>query len=222
MGWKMSIIIIENPDKFEDDIALLKAIGKEGFQFQEETTFEECIYPRDKSISIGNYNGNIIISDDYQITTKSLERANNLNLTKEEESLCRLFPKSEIISVACHSVVNYHGYSLIKNGEKLRLKIISLDTPLVEFGKRLPEEEKIYSKSYQRDGENFWKDETDLEDEITEDQLMEDFAFRIANRRLGVFIDLAESDELMENVTFKKYQRNKFGFIKRILKMKSK
>jgi hypothetical protein len=221
MGWKTSMVIIENPDKFEDDIALLKAFGKTNFQFQKKTTFEECIYPKDKSINIGNYNGNIIISDDYQITTKSLEKATNLNLTIEEENLCELFPKSEIITVACHSVVNYHGYSIIKNGKKIRLKVISSDTPLVEFGQRISEEEKIYSKSYQRDGANFWKDETDPEDEFTENQLMEDFAFGIANRRLGVFIDQAESFELMEKVTFKKYLGKKLSFIKRISKILS-
>ena len=92
---------------------------------------------------------------------------------------------------------------------------------MVEFGQRISEEEKIYSKSYQRDGANFWKDETDPEDEFTENQLMEDFAFGIANRRLGVFIDQAESFELMEKVTFKKYLGKKLSFIKRISKILS-
>lgn len=125
MGWKASMIIIENPDNFEDETALLKAVGKSNFQFQAATTLEECIYPGDKSINIGKYNGNIIISDDYQITTETLERAENLNLSIEEENLCKLFPKSEIITIACHSVVNYQGYSVIKNSKKVRLKTLS-------------------------------------------------------------------------------------------------
>lgn len=74
------MIIIENPDHFDDDITLLKAIGKDNFIFKGETNLEECIYPRDKSISIGRYNGNIIISEDYQITTKTLDKVKDLSL----------------------------------------------------------------------------------------------------------------------------------------------
>lgn len=219
MGWKASMIIIENPDNFDDEISLLKAIGMSDFKFKQETTLNECIYPRDKSISIGRYNGNIIINEDYQITTKTLEKANNLNLTMEEENLCKLFPNSEIITIACHSVVNYHGYSLIKNGEKLRLKVISSDTPLTEFGQKLEEEKKLYSASYQKEeGGNFWKDETDPNEEYTEDQLMEDFTFGIANRRLGVYLDQIEGEELMEKVPFNKYVKDKSGFFQEILK----
>ncbi len=218
MGWKVSMIIIENPDNFDDDTSFLKAIGKSNFKFQEEITLEECIYPRDKSISIGRYNGNIIISEDYQITTKTLEKADNLNLTIEEENLCKMFPNSEIVTVACHSVVNYHGYSLIKNGQKLRLKVVSSDTPLIEFGLKLKEEEKLYSTSYQKEGANFWKDETDPSEEYSEDQLMEDFTFGIANRRLGVYLDQIEGDELMEKVRFNKYVKDKNGFFQRIMK----
>lgn len=218
MGWKASMIIIENPDNFDDEISLLKAIGKSNFKFKDETTLDECIYPRDKSISIGRYNGNIIISEDYQITTKTLEKAENLNLTIEEENLCKMFPNSEIVTIACHSVVNYHGYSLIKNGKKLRLKVISSETPLIEFGQKLKEEEKLYSASYQKEGTNFWKDATDPNEEYSEDQLMEDFTFGIANRRLGVYIDQIEGEELMEKVRFNKYVKDRNGLFKRIMK----
>jgi len=216
------MIIIENPDNFDDEITILKAIGKSNFKFKEETTLDECIYPRDKSISIGRYNGNIIIIEDYQITTKTLEKADNLNLTAEEENLCKIFPNSEIVTIACHSVVNYHGYSLIKNGQKLRLKVISSDTPLIEFGQKLKEEEKLYSTSYQKEGANFWKDESDPNEVFSEDQLMEDFTFGIANRRLGVHLDQIEGEELMEKVRFNKYVKSKNGFFQRIMKLFTK
>ena len=32
MSWKASMIIIENPDKFDNKLAILKAIGKDDFQ----------------------------------------------------------------------------------------------------------------------------------------------------------------------------------------------
>jgi len=203
MGWKASLIIIENKHGLTNDNAILKAIGKSDYQFDKEVTLDECIYPNDNSINIGYYNGNIIISDDYQITTNSLEKGDKLNLTKEEKGIIELFPNSEIISVACLSTVNYHGYSLINNGIKSRLKISAPDT-LIEFGERIDEENSIYANSYQKDGKYYWKDEDDDED-FEEDQMMEDFTFGVAKRRLGVLLDYSDGEELMENVTFKKY-----------------
>lgn len=206
MGWKSSLIIIENKENFTDESEILKSIGKSEYVFDRELTLDECIYPNDKSINIGYYNGNIIISDDYQLTTNSLERADKLNLTEEEKKLVKLFPTSEIITVACHSAVNYHGYSIIQSGIKRRLKIISSDEPRIEFGERIEEENVIYEKSYSKDNQNFWKDNDYLEEDFTEDQLMEDFTFGIAKRRLGILLDHSEGDELMEQVIFKKFK----------------
>ena len=208
MGWKTSLIIIENPKNLRDDQAILKAIDSADFKFDRELTLDDCLYPKDGSISIGYYNGNIIISDDYQITNDSLDRAKTLELTKQEKGLTTLFPASGIVSVACHSVVNYHAYSLIEKGQKVRLKTISSDNPIKEFGQRTPEENAIYTSSFQKDGKTYWKDETDPDDHYTEDQLMEQFTFEFAKRRLGVMIDHSEGDELRE-VTFKKYKKRK-------------
>jgi len=208
MGWKASLIIIENVDGITDEKSILKAIGKSEYQFEKETVLVDCINPNDNSITIGFYNGNIIISDDYQITTHSLEQTTKLELSKEEKRITELFPKSEIITVACHSSMNYHGYSLINNGEKKRIKIISAETPIIEFGERIEEEIEIYKNSYQKNGINYWKDDYDDED-LTEDQLMEDFTFGVAKRRLGVLIDHSEGEELFENVAFKKYLPSK-------------
>ncbi len=205
MGWKASLIIIESRNNFSDEKAILKALGKEEFEFSSETTLEECVYPNDNSINIGSYNGNIVICDDYQITNGSLERAKSLALTKEEKRLVELFPDSEIVMVACHSGVNYHGYSLIQNGKKIRLKTVTSDDALKEFGERTIEEEHIYNDSYKKHGKNYWKDESDPESEYSEDQLMSEFTFGFAKRRLGVVIDHTEGDELMSNTPFKKF-----------------
>lgn len=207
MGWKTSLILIENKEITNNDIEILRVLGKSDYKFDKEITLEECIYPNDKSINIGYYNGNIIISDDYQLTTNSLERANNLNLTEYEKKLIELFPTSEIVTVACHSSINYHGYSLIENGVKRRLKVISSEDQKVEFGDKIKEEIKIYERSYSKNNQNFWKDDIASNDDLTEDQLMEDFTFGIAKRRLGVLLDHSDGNELMEQVTFKKYKR---------------
>lgn len=219
MGWKMSMIIIENKEQKEDDDKILKALDKEDFEFQEELSIDFDFYQKDESICIGYYNDNIIILDDYQIKAKSLERAKGLKLIKEEKQLVDLFPNAEILTVACHSAMNYHGYSLIQNGKKIRLKRISSDEKLLEFGERFEEEKQIYEGSYQKSGQNYWKnedefDEDELEDldeedllmyaDYSEDQLMEDFTFGVAKRRLKIRLDSEEND-LMEKVIFKKY-----------------
>lgn len=218
MGWKLSLIIIDNPEGFQDDASILQAIGKEAYTLEKETSLEACLYPNDKSISIGSYNGNVIIADDYQLTTQALEKSHGLHLTQEEKGIFALFPRSEIVTLACHSVVNYHGYSLIEQGEKKRIKIISSDTAKIEWGLRTAEEESIYSLSHQREGELVWASESDPDDPFKEDQMMEEFTFALAKRRLGVFLDQDEGEELLETVLFKKYMKPKessiFDFLK--------
>jgi hypothetical protein len=209
MGWKCSLIIIESIDNFKDDAAILNAIGKSNYQFERNCIFDECIYPMDESINIGYYNGNVIISDDYQLTNISLERAQNLNLVAHEKQLITLFPKSEILTVACHSGVNYHGYSLIESGVKTRLKTISSSDYKKEFGRLLNEELEIYKSARQQDGVYSWTYDDDAED-YEEDQLMEDFTFKIAARRLGIALDnYDESEELLERIVFRKYIKSK-------------
>jgi len=204
MGWKTSLIIIENPGNLQADKILLQALGKDDFQFSGEVSLSDSLYPKDGSISIGYYKGNIIIADDYQVTNESLEKARGLALTREETALTKLFPESEIVMVACHSVVNYHGYALIRKGKKERLKVISSEEPRRQWGERTAEEQALYDTSIQRAGKNYWKSQSGS-GEYQEDQLMEDFTFGFAKRRLGVLLDHAEADELKDSVVFKKY-----------------
>lgn len=213
MGWKISLIVIDNPNNSVDDKSILNAIGKQDFVFTREEMLEDCFYPRDNSINIGYYKGNTIISDSYLISEHSLEKAKDLYLTEYEQNLCKLFPNSEIILAACHSVVNYHGYALIKNGKKLRLKVISSDIPLFELSKRIKEEEAIYAKSIIKDGEQVWEDEID-NDFYTEDQLMEDFTIGVLQRRLSFDFDSLEDDFF--ELKMRKYNRLKL--FKRIWK----
>jgi hypothetical protein len=225
MGWKASLIIIENRDGFKDDLSILKALWKDDFQFDSECKLEDCIRGKDDFISIGYIDGNIIIWDSFMITSSTLEKARNRKLSKEEKELIELFPESEIVSVACHSFSNYHGYSLIQNGEKLRIKTISSEDSIMEFGERTEEEEGLYKRSFQKDGKSFWKDEVSFDEDFAEDQMMEDFTFEFAKRRLGVRLDHSEGDELMNHLVLKKYKNpnqklkpdEKFGFFKIII-----
>lgn len=208
MGWNTSLIIIENKENYSNENELLKSLGFQDFQQIENLTFEDVLNPKSNQIGIGYYNGNIIICDGYLLTNKSLEESENLNLAEYEKSLVKLFPKSEIVTVSCVGAVNYHGYSLIQNGEKKRLKFVDSEIKQ-EFGKAFEEENEIYKESYKQDGKLLWKNEQDENDSFTEDQLMEDFTFKVAKRRLGVQIDSIESEDLFQNTEFKVFQLKK-------------
>lgn len=205
MGWNTSLIIIENKENFSNENELLELFGFINYEQIESTTFDEILNPKNNQIGIGYYNGNIIICDGYKLTTKAIEEAKNLNLAAYEKKLVNQFPTAEIVTVSCVSSVNFHGYSLIQNGEKKRLKYVAEDTKQ-EFGKRFEEEIEIYQNAYEENGKLYWKEDEDEDEVYFEDQLMEDFTFKIAKRRLGVQIDTEEADDLFEKTTFHVYQ----------------
>ena len=200
MGWKVSMIIIQNPNGFNNEQLLLQTIGFENMQYVQDTTLEEAIHPCDESINIGYFNNNIIICDDGQLVFEFFSR----NLSALERDLIALFPGQEILAVMCHSVVNLHVYALVSNGQKLRYKGIANEQPKDEFGKWLDEEKAIYANAIlKEDGSYVWMYD---EDEMAEDLMMEDFTFKVAKRLLGVEISTNEDEELMFNTVFRKYQ----------------
>jgi hypothetical protein len=152
MGWKLSMIIIQDSQNFRDEKLLLEKLGFKEYEYQEYTTLEECMYPRDNSVNIGYYNGNIIICEDYQVIDKFLTD----KLVEIEKNIIDIFPKSEILAVSCMSVVNAHGYCLIKNGIKIRFKFISAVDDFKEYGELLEEEKEIYKKAIVKNGEKVW------------------------------------------------------------------
>jgi len=202
------MIIIHRPFRPVQEEVLLRHLDLNDLEFRETTTMESCIYPDDRSINIGYYNNNIIICEDY-LLTNHLEVTNDpMSLAGYEEVLSSLFPGSEILTVACHASVNYHLYSLVKDGEKLRFKRVIASSPILEYGDRLAEEEVIYAESRVIEGKRLfdsrWR-EDHHNHAITEDQLMEDFAFGVAKRHLGVKISSGEENALMAGTPFKKF-----------------
>lgn len=211
MGFKVSMITVQRPIATISDEELMNRLGFTNVTFSGDTTFEECMYPSDKSVNIGHYNNCLIISDDYQLTT-SLELSQTPHILSDyEKVLTDLFPDTEILTVACHSAVNYHLYSLVKNGQKLRFKKVVHGEPVIEYGERVEEEERVYAYSKIVDGQRMFRS-TYKDDELydnTEDQMMEDFAFGVAKRHLGVKISTSEDEELMFEIPFKKYAVSK-------------
>ncbi|MDJ1484637.1 hypothetical protein QNI16_29330 [Cytophagaceae bacterium YF14B1] len=209
MGYKASIITIQNPPQPVADRIILDTLGYSSFLYAQETILEDCMYPRDKSISIGNFNNCLMICDDFQLTSILENHTSLQSLCDYEKSLASLFGSSEILSIACHSGVSYHMYTLVSNGKRIRFKAVSSDDPLVEYGERLKEEEHVYALSKTIKGKRLFRSRysDDKKYKMTEDQIMEDFTFGVAARHLGVKISTIQDKELMSNVPFRKYLR---------------
>ena len=92
MGYKASIITVKHPSNIFSNEEILEKLGFVDIAYLSETTFDESMYPKDKTINIGYYNDCLVILDDYQLTT-SLELTNKPErLSSYENSLTNLFP----------------------------------------------------------------------------------------------------------------------------------
>lgn len=206
MGYKISMISVKQPASLIREEDLLLHLGFKSLVLSGSTTLDACMYPLDKSVNIGVYNSCILICDDYQLTNKLETPVRPEVLSDYEKILSALYPGSEILTVACHSVVNYHMYSLVKDGKKIRFKTVSSDGPVQSYGEELEEEKEIYAQSTIINGERLFRDPRFTDQfEYHEDELMEDFTFKVAARHLGVDISMASGEELLSETLFKKY-----------------
>jgi hypothetical protein len=203
MGWKASMILIDSQGNDIPDVDVLKALGVAEFKKDGDWSLEKCIYPRDRSVSIGRINNTIIVCDDLQLVDSSMTP----ELATYEAMLSKLAAGGEVLSLACLSSVNYHGYSLVKGGNKLRYKQVNTDGSLSEFGDLVKQEIDIYDQSVERNGKTVWpaslKSDMDV---FEEDQLMEEFTFGMAKRLIGLRIDEEEGADLFFKTPFTKYE----------------
>lgn len=112
--------------------------------------------------------------------------------------MSRLFPDSEIAYILLHSAVNLWGYMVTKGGHRLRTRAGSSDDgTFADEGEPLPEELGLLSESRITDtGARLYGQG---EDEMTEDQMGEEFVFFICQRYFGVRLDFAD-DVLSETI----------------------
>lgn len=203
MGWKASTIIIHKPTQVDNE-ELLKELGFKNLITIEEEPFEVAINPDDNKVYIGSYKDNLLICTP-DIPMQFFED----NETSTEKILKRLFPNSEICSIVLHSAVNLWGYSITKNGQKIRARAGSSDDgTFVELGEPLEEEKELLSKStIHKDGHRTYLFE-DIDDEpMTEDQVGENFVFAICKRYFGEELDSA--DDLLFETNLKGYSYGK-------------
>ena len=196
MGWKASTIIINKPTKVDYE-QLLQELGFKNLTKIEDETFDVAINPDDKKVYIGTYKDNLLICEP-KIPMLFFE---NKEITRAEAVLIEKFPTSEICSIGLQSTVNFWGYSISKNGIKVRTRAGSSDTgTFLEFGEPLEQEIELFNKStLNEDGERIYIFE-DIDDEpMTEDQVGENSVFAICKRYFDEELDCA--DELLFETT---------------------
>lgn len=199
MGWKASIIVIDNKNEF-NHLELLKDLGFKNVSESEDLTLEETINPEDGKIYFGEYNNCLIIcTSELPLTFLGEE------LSEVEKILFKYFPNSEICSLNLHSVVNLWGFSIAKNNKKLRVAAGSADSgTMIYFGEPVKEELELLSKAkIDAEGNRLYYYEED-DEPYTEDCVGEDYVFEISSRYFGNRLDYA--DELLFETKFKGFQ----------------
>lgn len=189
MGWKASMIIIHQPTKIGNE-QLLEELGFKGLTKIKDEPFDDVLNPSAHKVFIGVHNNNLVICT-VDIPLKLIEA----NDTPIERRFIELFPNSEICAIVLHSTVNLWGYSIIKNGQKIRARAgCADDGTYLEMGEPLAEEKELLSKSkLDSNGKRIYLFE-DLPDEpLQEDQVGENFVFFICYKYLDEELDSAET-----------------------------
>ncbi len=202
MGWKASMLIIQNTSGVKTAEEVIEKIEHDYYELAGETTLESCINPHDKSIYIGFYNDNIIVTLDAEYVLMSIIDGGG----SIENRLHELCPDGEIMGTFCQSTTNMHGYFLNKDGDRVRHKMVSFEGPRFESGERFEEEIEIYKNAKKdENGLEYWPYGENESGRYEENQLMENFTFGVAKRLLGVQLDHTEGEDLMFQVKFKKF-----------------
>lgn len=200
MGWKASFIVIHQPGAADIE-QLLPALGYRHLTPIAEQPFEAVINPDDGQVYIGRAGDNIIICSP-DIPVRVFEQKGS----HAEQELSRLFPGSEIAFILLHSAVNLWGYMVTKGGQRLRTRAGSSDDgTFTDQGEPLPEELGLLSESRITDtGARVYGQG---EDEMTEDQMGEEFVFFICQRYFGERLDFA--DDVLSDTILRGYSYGK-------------
>lgn len=202
MGWKIATIII-NSEKEVNDKVLLAALGFPKVRTIAPKPFETAMHPKKRIIYMGRYKGNLLICT-MDLPLSFLERS----VSKGEKILNDYFPDAEIAAVILHSTVNLWGYSMSKNGEKLRVRGGNAENgTMINYGDPLKEEKALLAASrLDENGKRVYAFDEIPGELLTEDQVGEEFVFELWKRYFGERLDAA--DDLLFETELNGY---KFG-----------
>jgi hypothetical protein len=116
MGWKISAIIINK--KYDKEVAeITKDLGLGISVIETETTLTKSLYPN--NLCIGFYNGKTIITHKSIIMDFFDESP-----SKMEQAFSKVFGDTEIMVVGQIEGAGINGFSYIKNGKRVRTKLV--------------------------------------------------------------------------------------------------
>jgi hypothetical protein len=192
MGWKLSMVLINTEQDF-DKKEVFDALGYYNLEKADPQDFYSIMNPEEDKIYIGKYKGNIIICMQ-DLPLESLDD----KVSKAEAVFSKKFPGTDVATFVLHSVVNLWGYSIVKDGKKIRARAGNSEAgTAIECGTILEEEKELLSKSTLNDeGERVFIFDDMPEDEFFDDQVGENFVFEISGRYLGE--NLSGCDALFE------------------------
>ncbi|MFP9118890.1 DUF6928 family protein [Flavobacterium sp. RNTU_13] len=195
MGWKASFIIVNKP-KTVDVKTLLNELGFQNLTKIDDAHFEFTINPKENTVYVGNYKDNLLICTP-DLPMSFFEDGES----SAEKILNNFFSDSEICSIVLHSVVNLWGYSISRSGKKIRARAGSADYgTFVDLGNPVEEEKGLLSKSRLDENRNrVYSFEEFPDEELSEDQVGENFVFEICSRYFGEKLDHAD-DLLFETL----------------------
>jgi len=95
----------------------------------------------DKGICIGKYEDKILIVSQDRIFGWYEKEA-----TPFERQIISLFPNSEIAALTLYDTVGLYGYSIIKDGKRVRIKSGADSEVYIDIGDKLKEEDDVIKK----------------------------------------------------------------------------
>lgn len=200
MGWKAFSILIKPAPDISDE-TLLEILGFRNFTPIDDEPYDVAIYPDNDKVFIGNYKDTLIISE-FNLPQQFC----TAELSDTEQQLINIFPGSEICAVVLHSGTNYWGYSIIKNGKKIRARMGDADHgTTLDYGDPVEEELELLSKSRLNDREEreYFIDDNQ-EEPYSEDQVGENFVFEMYKRYTGESLD--RNDDFLFETNLSGYQ----------------
>lgn len=175
MGWKVSCVLIK-PSSIITNEQVLLGFGFYNHRFVGNDELEEVLFPVDDIIHIGRTENTIVITHQ-QLAFELLDEKCNL----DKYPIFRTFSDIKICTLVLHSVINYFGFSLIKERELKRLKTGDAENGTVsDFGRVLPEENDLLSRSFiSEDGRRLYRLDEFPEELFTEDQVGENYVLNL-------------------------------------------
>jgi hypothetical protein len=191
MAWNKYYIVVANQQK-ATPIEILTKLGLTDYKPAGDAYFFQT--NKSDDLFIGTYGDKLIIAN--PDLTYSFFTAEPSDV---EKRFVTAFPSSEIAAFAENSTVGEFGYSLIDNGQRVRVKHGCDGETYVDIGETLPEEQEILA------GRIFDQEELDeMREDMDKDEVQNVIAFeaswrtpaQISKRYFGDRIDNLDTDAI--------------------------